>query len=129
MGKKTLYFVIISLLLLLFMPLVAAGYRVADTHRAVLCRNVSRERLMQGQDSPGKLRVFLIPGDIVDINSASQRELELLPGIGEELAGRIIACRERNGPFESFRELLLIEGLDEECLRAMEEYICIGEDP
>ncbi|MDE2801473.1 MAG: helix-hairpin-helix domain-containing protein, partial [Chloroflexota bacterium] len=35
----------------------------------------------------------------VNLNKASVQELMELPGIGETLAGRIVAYREENGPF------------------------------
>ena len=45
------------------------------------------------------------PGPKLDINSASQAELETLPGIGPERAGWMIATRKRNGPFRCVEEL------------------------
>jgi competence protein ComEA len=41
----------------------------------------------------------------VDINAAGAAELELLPGIGPQLAQRIVAEREKNGPFASLDDL------------------------
>src|SRR3954468_19107391 len=35
----------------------------------------------------------------ININTAPTEELESLPGVGEVIAGRIIAYREQNGPF------------------------------
>lgn len=47
----------------------------------------------------------------ININTASQRVLETLPGIGPVTAGRIIEYREANGPFtriEQLREARLV---------------------
>lgn len=41
----------------------------------------------------------------ININTASQKELETLPGIGEVTARRIIASREADGPFANVDEL------------------------
>ena len=47
----------------------------------------------------------------VAINSATLDELKTLPGIGEVLAGRIIASREADGPFHSQRDLERVKGI------------------
>lgn len=39
----------------------------------------------------------------LDLNSATAGELTALPGIGPELAARIVAYREENGPFSAWR--------------------------
>ena len=49
----------------------------------------------------------------VNINTAGVEELDTLPGIGESLAGRIIAWREANGPFESIEQIMEVSGIGE----------------
>ena len=44
-----------------------------------------------------------------------------LPGIGEVLAGRIIAYREANGPFETVEDLLEVSGIGEAKLAELED--------
>lgn len=51
------------------------------------------------------------PQAIVDINRASAPELDALPGVGPVLAGRIIAHRDRHGPFRHPDELLAVRGI------------------
>lgn len=62
----------------------------------------------------------------LDINTASKAQLMDLPGIGEEIAERIIRYRNDNGPFESTDDLLEIEGIGQKKLLAMEERIKVG---
>ena len=46
----------------------------------------------------------------VNLNAASQEELETLPGVGPKLAERIIAAREKQ-PFESWEDVERLEGV------------------
>lgn len=67
--------------------------------------------------------------DPVDINTAGVEELDQLPGIGTVLAGRIIAYRETNGPFETVEDLLEVSGIGEAKLAELEGWITVGQDP
>ena len=49
----------------------------------------------------------------VKLNSASFKDLCKLPGVGSEIAERILAYRIDTGGFTEERELLLIEGISE----------------
>lgn len=48
---------------------------------------------------------------LVDVNRATARELEALPGIGPALAGRIVASREEEGPFRTVEDLQRVRGI------------------
>lgn len=52
----------------------------------------------------------------VDLNTASQSELEALPGIGAEKAAAIVEYRADHGPFRSVDELLNVDGIGEKTL-------------
>ena len=62
----------------------------------------------------------------IDINRADAEQLTALPGIGEVLAGRIVAYREENGSFLSTQELQNVEGIGEKRLDAILDLITIG---
>lgn len=47
----------------------------------------------------------------VNINTAGVEDLMALEGIGEKLAGRIIAYREENGAFERPEDITLVPGI------------------
>lgn len=49
--------------------------------------------------------------DRIDINTAGADELDTLPGIGKTLAGRIIAFRQTNGPFETPEDIMKVSGI------------------
>lgn len=48
---------------------------------------------------------------LIDLNSASVAEIELLPEIGPALAARIIESRERDGAFRSANDLDRVRGI------------------
>lgn len=120
-------FLVFAIILLVFLPSVAAVYRLRDAERPVLCRRAAPEDIMRGEDAPGKPRIFLIPGDMVDINSASEKELALLPGVGEVIAGRIVELREEKGGFTDTAQLLEIEGIGKESFENLETMVFVGE--
>src|SRR5947209_4300392 len=49
----------------------------------------------------------------VDINTASAKELDALPGIGAKTAALIVEYREKNGPFKKVEELMNVRGVGE----------------
>lgn len=64
----------------------------------------------------------------ININTAEQDILTLLPHVDEEIADRIIDFRERAGGFRNEYELLLIDGLSRSDAAEIMEYITIGDD-
>lgn len=62
----------------------------------------------------------------LDLNTATANQLQMLPGIGESLAQRIITYRQQNGPFTSTDELTNVEGIGTKRLEEMLEYITVG---
>lgn len=62
----------------------------------------------------------------IDINGASLNELTELPGIGQALAGEIIAYREAHGRFSHVEELINVPGIGENRLEAILSLITVG---
>ena len=63
----------------------------------------------------------------ININTASQEELEELPGIGPSLAAEIIAYREKNGAFTDPEKLKNVSGIGPSTYAKLEELITIGD--
>ena len=79
---------------------------------------------IQKTDSPGETASpFTGP---VDINTADLDALMTLPGIGEELAQRILDYRQKNGNFQSLEELTNVNGIGTKRLEAILDYATAG---
>jgi len=59
----------------------------------------------------------------VDINSADWPELVQLPAIGETLAKRIVASRQKEGPFLDHKDLRRVRGIGPKTLEAIRPYL------
>ena len=69
-----------------------------------------------GQSEP------LVDGKI-DINTATIAQLDMLPGIGEVIAQRILDYREENGPFATIEDIKNVSGIGEKKFEQIKEYI------
>ena len=61
----------------------------------------------------------------VNINTASKKELDALPGIGEVLAQRIIDYRSANGPFSTVDDLTKVKGIGAKTLEKLKPYATV----
>ena len=61
----------------------------------------------------------------ININTATIDELTLLPGIGQTLAQRIVDYRESIGPFRTKADLCNVEGIGNQKLLLILDYIII----
>jgi competence ComEA-like helix-hairpin-helix protein len=62
---------------------------------------------------------------ILDINQATAEDFANLPGIGPELARRIIAYREKHGPFRRVEDLIAVRGMGVKKWRAIRPFITL----
>jgi competence protein ComEA len=63
----------------------------------------------------------------VNVNTATAQELsDRLDGIGDTIASRIVAYREKNGPFRSVEGLKNVEGIGDKKFEAIRDDVTIG---
>ena len=117
---------LMAALCLLFAGLVlASALRFFPKDQSIQAAAAEPERLLTGADDPGRVALELLPGETLDLNSASAEELEKLPGIGSKLAAAIVAYREEHGPFRSVEDLLQVPGIGEKRLEAIRDLVTV----
>jgi competence protein ComEA len=62
---------------------------------------------------------------LVNVNSATNAELETLPGIGEVIAQAIVDHRTENGPFTSVEQLVDVSGIGDATLENIRELVTV----
>ena len=64
-------------------------------------------------------------GGLVNVNTATNAELETLPGIGEVIAQAIVDHRTEHGPFTSVDQLLDVSGIGDATLESIRELVTV----
>jgi competence protein ComEA len=70
-----------------------------------------------------------VPSGKLNINTAGVEELASLPGVGEKLAKRIVAHREKAGAFKATQELMNVRGIGERNYQKLERLITVSGSP
>ena len=66
------------------------------------------------------------PAGVVNVNTASVQQLELLPRIGPSVAQRIVEHRKANGnKFSRIEDLMLVEGIGERTFALLKPYVAL----
>lgn len=63
--------------------------------------------------------------ELININTASAEELDVLPGIGEKLAAAIVSYRSEHGGFLSLPELMDVPGIGPEVFEKLRLLITV----
>src|SRR5579862_8101448 len=69
------------------------------------------------------------PAKPIDLNAATIKELEELPGVGHVTAQRIIDMRQKSGRFRRIEDLLAIRGISQKKLDALRPYVTVSPPP
>jgi competence protein ComEA len=69
--------------------------------------------------------VWAVTVGVVNINTASAAELELLPGVGAQRAAAILAARQKRGGFKRAEDLIEVEGIGAVMLERMRSNVTL----
>jgi DNA uptake protein ComE-like DNA-binding protein len=65
---------------------------------------------------------------VLDLNRATEAELNLLPGVGPKMVRSILDHRRSRGGFDSVENLMEIPGIKEGRLRQLAPYVRVGQN-
>jgi competence ComEA-like helix-hairpin-helix protein len=91
---------------------------------ATSCAKRSRVTVLNAP-TPDQRSSATLTGPKININAASVKELEVLPGIGKGLAERIVEQREKYGPFRRTEHLMMVRGISETRFRAVRHLVTV----
>ena len=113
--------VLLLLTAFLFVGLVARQIR-QSTGRATPAEVAARDAAGRALKQGGERFLATASGPLapIDLNSASNEELQTLNGIGPALARKIIAYRAEYGTFRTIEELTLVRGIGPRLLKRWE---------
>ncbi|HEV2350051.1 MAG TPA: helix-hairpin-helix domain-containing protein [Terriglobia bacterium] len=74
----------------------------------------------QQKESHKSMKAIAVP---IDINRATAKDFAKLPGVGPELARRIVDYRSKHGTFHRVEDLLAIRGIGPRKWRALKPYL------
>ena len=63
----------------------------------------------------------------VNLNTATQAQLESLPGVGAKVAERILDYREKNGKFKKVEDLMNVQGIGEKSFLKLKPLLTVAE--
>jgi competence protein ComEA len=78
---------------------------------------------------PAKGRPAAKPAPVItaiNINTASVKELDALPGIGAKTAALIVEYRQKNGPFKKVEELMNVRGVGEKSFLKLKPQLTVS---
>src|SRR3954462_13261615 len=63
----------------------------------------------------------------INLNTATQAQLESLPGVGAKAAQRILEYRKQNGHFKKIEDLMNVKGFGEKTFLKLKPMLTVGE--
>jgi competence protein ComEA len=77
--------------------------------------------------APRAAKAPAAPASPVNLNTASQAQLESLPGVGAKAAQRILDYRKQNGSFKKVEDLMNVKGFGEKTFLKLKPMLTIGD--
>jgi competence protein ComEA len=62
----------------------------------------------------------------LNLNAATEQQLEALPGIGPATATRIVEYRKKNGPFKKAEDLMNVKGIGEKSFLKLKGLVTVA---
>jgi competence protein ComEA len=93
---------------------------------ALLAVLAAQSTSIAAQAAAGAGEVKPSGGAIVNLNTATAKDLEVLPGIGAKTAARIVEYRQKNGPFKKIEDLMNVSGIGEKSFLKLKPQLTVA---
>jgi comEA protein len=100
------------------------AYAALDSQFLALSRTM-QDTASSPRRTVANKRSAIPPQHSININSATQEELQALPGIGPAIAGRIIAYRTAHGQFTSVDNIADVKGIGPRTVERIRPFIVV----
>lgn len=115
---------------LLLLCIFSLGYLIGVNHTSADVRVVTAEpSTIQRKETLQEVEEIPETQEIVNINTAARSVLETLPGIGPELAERIIVYRQENNGFAAVEQIMNVQGIGQKRYETLKDLITVGGAP
>ena len=94
--------------------------KLADGQKVMVPR-----KLQQAGQPPTGAPAAAAETSMININTATAEQLDALPGVGPAMAGKIVAYRQKNGPFSAADDLDSVPGIGPAKLEALRDLVTI----
>ena len=94
-------FMLLAIVSMAAIPVAAAAQQAAPPAKAAAARPAKPAKATPSSTA------------VVNINTATQAQLESLPGLGAKAAERILEYRQKNGQFKKVEDLMNVKGIGE----------------
>jgi competence protein ComEA len=64
---------------------------------------------------------------LINLNTATQAQLESLPGLGAKVAERILEYRQKNGTFKKVEDLMNVKGIGEKSFLKLKPLVTVSD--
>lgn len=78
-----------------------------------------------GSVAPGGASAGAAPGGKVNLNTATEEQLESLPRVGPAMAAKILAWRTQNGRFTSIDDLMNVSGIGQKTFDGLKDLVTV----
>lgn len=79
----------------------------------------------QGAAGPADTSTGAVPGGKVNLNTATEEQLESLPRVGPAMAAKILAWRTQNGRFTSIEDLMNVSGIGQKTFDGLKDLVTV----